>query len=64
MEGELAEGVGEQKPTSHNQNTTTNRAPKTTTTQEFPAPFLNNLDISSQISAPKSRLHLKLQIVI
>ena len=39
MGGELAEGVGEQKPTSHDQNTTSNPAPKTTSTQAFQENF-------------------------
>ena len=35
MGGELTEGVGEQKPTLHDQNTTSNPALKTTSTQAF-----------------------------
>ena len=43
MGGELTEGVGEQKPTLHDQNTTSNPALKTTSTQAFQeisSPFL------------------------
>ena len=35
MGGELTEGVGEQKPALHDQNTTSNPALKTTSTQAF-----------------------------
>ena len=44
MGGELTEGVGEQKPTLHDQNTTSNPALKTTSTQAFQeisSPFLS-----------------------
>ena len=48
MGGELTEGVGEQKPTLHDQNTTSNPALKTTSTQAFQ-------EISSPFSVRRSQ---------